>query len=365
MTRQAPSGSAIDVEDHPLYQADVAQASQCDLPWEKLHDATVLVTGSTGLIGSHLIDVLMHHNVNDELQCTVVAIGRNETKARKRFAHYWWSPWFRFAKHDIVVPLCDDEIPLADYVIHLASNTHPRAYATDPIGTITANINGTQNMLDYAVSCKSRRALFASSCEIYGENRGDTTYFAEDYCGYIDSNTLRAGYPESKRCGEALCQAYIRQHNLEVVIPRLARCYGPTMLPTDSKASSQFIHNGLRGEDIVLKSKGDQHYSYIYASDAVTALLTVLLQGKNGLAYNVADCRSDIYLRDLAQLIASYSDVRVTFDIPDAIEQAGFSTATTALLDSGRLQALGWRAQYDIQTGVKHTLDILSSCHSC
>lgn len=94
--------------------------------------------------------------------------------------------------------------------------------------------------------------------------------FDEDYCGFINCNTLRAGYPESKRCGEALCQAYIRQKGLDIVIPRLTRSYGPTMLMSDSKAVSQFIKKGLAGEDIVLKSKGNQYYSYTYVADAVS-----------------------------------------------------------------------------------------------
>lgn len=77
--------------------------------------------------------------------------------------------------------------------------------------------------------------------EIYGENRGDTDRFREDYLGYLDCNTLRAGYPESKRAGEALCNAYYQAHHLDFAIPRLSRVYGPTMLSSDSKAIARFI----------------------------------------------------------------------------------------------------------------------------
>lgn len=80
-----------------------------------------------------------------------------------------------------------------DYVIHMASDTHPVAYATDPIGTVTTNIIGTYNMLDFTVEHKAVRFAFTSSNEIYGENRGDAEFFDEHYCGYIDSNTMRAG----------------------------------------------------------------------------------------------------------------------------------------------------------------------------
>ena len=170
---------------------------------------------------------------------------------------------------------------------------------------------------------------------------------------------MRAGYPESKRCGEALCQAYLREKGLDVVIPRLTRSYGPTLLKSDTKALSQFLSKALAGEDIVLKSAGTQYYSYTYVADAVSGLLFVLLNGETGGAYNIADEKSDIMLKDLAAIIAENVGHKVVFEIPNATEAAGFSKATKARLDSRKLQSLGWKAMYDIRTGIKRTLSIL------
>ena len=150
-----------------------------------------------------------------------------------------------------------------------------------------------------------------------------------------------------------------KQKDLDVVIPRLTRSYGPTMLMTDTKAISQFIRKGLAGEDIILKSAGTQFYSYTYVADAVSGLLTVLLKGECGGAYNIADSRSDITLRDLAGIIAEYAGKQVVFEIPDEVESAGYSKATKARLDSTKLKKLGWTAQYDIHSGLMRTLDIL------
>ena len=249
----------------------------------------------------------------------------------------------------------------ADFVLHLASNTHPVAYATDPIGTVTANIIGTQNMLDLAVRCGAKRFLFASSNEIYGENRGDTELFDESYCGYIDCNTLRAGYPESKRCGEALCQAYKKQKGMDVVVARLTRSFGPTLQLTDTKALTQFLKNGLNKENIVLKSAGTQYYSYTYAADAVTGLLTVLLQGESGAAYNVADQSCDIQLKDLAKMIADIAGTEVIFDLPNETEAAGFSKATKARLDGGKLKSLGWEPRFSLKDAIRKTMSILGN----
>ena len=218
---------------------------------------------------------------------------------------------------------------------------------------------GLNNLLDWAKDHNIERFMFTSSTEIYGENRGDTELFTEDYCGYINSNTLRAGYNESKRCGESLCQAYKEKYNIDVVIPRLSRIYGPTVLPNDSKVINQFIRNCLDGKDIILKSEGNQNYSFLYVVDTVTALLYILLKGKNGEAYNVSDKGSNIKLKDLAELVAGINGKKVIFDLPTLTEAKGYSKSTISLLDSTKLNNLGWKPIYNIREGIFNTVKIL------
>ena len=225
----------------PGYQSDVRQALELVIDWDKLCGKTILITGATGMIASSIIDILMCRNrkLNGAMGTRVIAVNRNIENAKKRFAAYWDSEFFSYLSHDITTPL--PEIGNISYILHAASNTHPRAYATDPIGTITANVEGTHQLLEYASEHKCERFLFFSSVEIYGENRRDVDQFDENYLGYIDCNTVRAGYPESKRLGEALCNAYAAQKGQEFVIGRFSRVYGPTMMESDSKAIAQFI----------------------------------------------------------------------------------------------------------------------------
>ena len=349
----------MNLYDNNLYLDDINGVAGLALPWDKLQDKSLMLSGATGLIGSFLGDVILEKNERDNLNCTVYALGRNEEKARKRFSKYADSSFFVFIPYDVKKAFSKDDLGVVDYVLHLASNTHPMQYATDPIGTITTNIIGLQNMLDFAVAHRAARFAFASSNEIYGENRGDVEFFDEKYCGYLDSNTMRAGYPESKRCGEALCQAYKAQKDLDVVIPRLTRSYGPTMLMSDTKAISQFIKKGITGEDIVLKSAGTQFYSYQYVADSVSGLLTILLCGESGEAYNIAEAHSDIMLKDLAGIISNLNGKQVVFEIPDAVEALGYSTATKARLDGSKLASLGWAPRYTIQSGIERTIKIL------
>ena len=338
---------------------DIYYVAGLNLPWEKLQGKSIMISGATGLLGSFLIDVILEKILSSDLNCTVYALGRNEQKARDRFSKHLKDEHFVFIPYDVKKPFVCNDLETVDYVLHLASNTHPLQYSTDPIGTITTNIVGLQNMLDFAVAHNTARFAFASSNEIYGKNRGDVEFFDENYCGYINSNTMRAGYPESKRCGEALCQAYKAQAGLDVVILRFTRSYGPTMLMSDTKAISQFIQKGIAGENIVLKSAGTQFYSYQYVADSVSGLLTVFLCGENGEAYNIAEEHSDIMLKDLAAIIAGINGKEVVYEITDAIEAAGYSTATKARLDGHKLQALGWKPRYDIKTGLERTIAIL------
>ena len=344
---------------HEIYSADIAGIANENLPWEKLAGKNLLLTGATGLIGTVLVDVLMKKNLDDKIDVTVLAAGRNEKIARERFADYLGDKNFKFVKLDVNEPI-ELDLPV-DFMIHAASNTHPRLYSTDPVGTMTANILGTHNLLEFGRKKKISRVVFVSSVEIYGKVLNADDLFDESYCGYINCNTVRAGYPEAKRAGEALCQAYISQHGLDVVIARPCRIYGPTMRLDDSKAMSEFIMNGVRGEDIVLKSQGLPRFSYCYGADCASGILYCLLNGKCGEAYNVADSSKILSLREIAEYISSLANKKVVFELPDEIQARGFSVAPAAILTNDKLRTLGWSPKDDTRSGVKKTVEILKS----
>lgn len=332
--------------------------------WSELEGKTFFVTGASGMIGSFLVDTIMYRNqqVSEERKIRVIAVSRSRKTAEERFCGWCGGNELTYISHDIVEPF-GKELPVADYYIHAASTTHPLAYVNEPINTVLSNIFGIYNVLELAARDLNSKSVFLSSVEVYGENRGDVERFAEDYCGYLNCNTLRAGYPEAKRASEALCQAYIKQKGLDAVIVRLPRVYGPSMRMTDSKAVAQFIKKGVFNEDIVLKSEGNQLYSYAHVADAVSAVLFVLVHGSVGEAYNVGDERSDITLKDLAKMIARYADTEVVFELPDEKERQGYSTATTAIMNSKKINELGWHARYDIATGLKNTMEILKEIY--
>ena len=196
-----------------------------------------------------------------------------------------------------------------------------------------------------------------STFEVYG-NAGKDVYSETD-SGVVDINKLRSCYPESKRCVEVLTRSYVDEYNVKAVIGRLSSIYGPTMAKDDSKAHAQFINNGLHGEDIVLKSKGEQIRTYCYVIDAVTGLLRVLAHGAVGEAYNIANENAIVSIAEVAQTVASITGTKVIMQIPNDLEKKGYSAPQNCILDNTKLKGLGWNGHYDISKGIKECLDVL------
>lgn len=341
-------------KQHPLYQEDLERILQTpDIG--RLQGKRFLITGATGLIGVCLIDALMRFN-HQGANIDIYALGRNKEKAASRLGEYYDNPHFHFVEQDVRQPLpVDIEV---DYIIPLASNTHPLAYSQFPIETIEINVKGAEAAFQKAVSCGAT-VLYPSTVEVYGNARGEED-FTEDYTGQLNLQTSRACYTESKRLSEALCQSYMAEKGVKVKIVRLSRLFGPTMLMSDSKASSQFLQKALNHEDIVLKSKGEQLFSYTYVTDAVSAILHVLLHGEQGVAYNVSNKSCNVQLKDFALLCAEWANKQVVFDLPTETERKGFSIAMRAILDNSRLIGLRWTPQYTMRDAVFRTLSILS-----
>lgn len=337
---------------HPLYRADLEAAA--DWPGlEALRGATVLVTGATGLIGACLTDALAWANRTRGLGVRVIALCRNGGRARERFDG---ADGVSVAQADLAGDC--GELPAADFVVHAASNAHPMAFSTDPVGTMRANLLGTMRLLE-RMRAGGRRLLFVSTGEIYGENPAVTDGFREEDFGRIDPMNPRSCYPESKRAAETLCASYVQQYGLDCVVARLCYIYGPTVAPGNTRADAQFLKKALAGEDIVLKSDGAQLRSYCYVADAVRGLLAVLLSGARGEAYNVAARGGAHTIREYAETLARLAGVRVAFDLPPEAERRGYSAVTRAVQNPAKLEALGWSARVPLEEGLSHTLQIL------
>lgn len=328
-------------------------SKQIDLNF--LKDKSILISGGTGLIGSYLIDLLSY---NSDLNIDITCLVTNVERAKNRF-NYFSNSKLSFVEQDLAKPFNMNNH--FDYVLHLASFSDPRNYSKYPVETMLINFNGTKSMLDIAKNSKAK-FLFSSSCEIYGVSNEE---MIETNYGLVNPLDVRSCYNESKRASETLCVSYNQEYGVEYINVRLSRIYGPTMKISDTKALSQFLNNALDKKDIVLKSKGNQEFSYCYVSDAVMAML-FLLNPKNNTyndTYNVTNSHETYSLFEIATMVANINNNKVIFELPSNQEQIGYSRSVKSILNTEKIENLGWKPLINFKEGVLKTYQILSKIY--
>lgn len=328
---------------------------QLDLPWEKLRQANILITGGNGLIASSLIDELMLVNSELKLDMNLYVMCRNKDRAEKRFSEYVGMDIFHLVIQDVCAPL-ELEVDL-QFIIHAASSAHPGAFNTVPVDVMCANFLGTLNLLNYSLKHPNVRFMFVSSSEVYGENEEGVEIFREDMSGNVDYTKFRSCYPESKRASETLCMSFKKQYGSDVVIVRPAFIYGKDILESNSRADVYFLRQVLKGEDIVMYSEGTQVRSYCYIKDCVAGMLYVCLLGDSGEIYNIGNRNCVVTLREYAQALADESSVSLRYEPKTAPAGMVFLKTTRCILDTGKLERLGWRPQYTLKDGIQDMLN--------
>lgn len=338
-----------------IIKEDIENILNEDISWEKLKDSTVLVTGFKGMIGSYFTRVCLYLNDIKDYNIKVIGLEMNDNNIDPYIANH---PNMKMIFQNVSEPFEIDE--KVDWILHAASPASPLIMKNDPVGTVAANALGTWNALQVAHKYNAKGFMFISSREIYGQPYDDQEQFYEDTYGLVDPLTARSCYPEGKKCAETMCICYKEQYGLNTKIARLAHTYGPGMSIYDGRVQADFLKNALNKEDIIMKSTGAAIRTYTYIADAVSALFRILLDSSD-VVYNIGDSNNKVSIKELAETIVQINpedNLKVVMDIPeDALK--GVSPFTLGILNSDKLQGIGWKPKYSVLDGFSRTLKYL------
>ena len=322
---------------------------------ENLYGKKVLISGSTGMICSSVVDIISYLNCFRDANILMTLANRNEKSIVKRFSNTGLDISYSFIKYDAtqIVELDGD----FDYIIHGAGSASPDFFQEYPIETIKNNVFGIYSFLNLLKRNNKGRLLYLSSSEIYGNRINNSSLpFKENEYGYIDILNPRSSYPNGKRVAETICASFLKEYGTDFIVARPGHIYGPSFLPSDKKVSSQFTQQVIKGRNIVLKSSGNQVRSYCYTLDCASAILSLIINGKTGEAYNISNKNSIASIYELAKEFANCVNVKVVFQNPSDEERTAFNPMLNSSLDSTKLERLGWKGLFDLKTGVRRTI---------
>ena len=330
---------------------------------KELYGQTIMVTGASGLIGSYFINTFIKLNEDYNAKIQIIPLVRNLDKLNKEIIN-----------KDYVFPVVQDITKAieynwdVDYIIHAASPASPPLMREMPVETNLANTIGTANALMFAKEHNTKKFLFISSREVYGQSVSDERYFKETDVGLINQLIPRNSYAESKKAAENMCLGFNDEYGLDTKIVRLGQTFGPGMNIHGGMVHTEFLKMLLNNEDIVLKSDGSSIRIYTYISDAVSAMFKIILESED-IVYNAVNNQNEVSIKKLAEIIVNLcpeKKSKVVFDIEEEKEGYDYATFKFCLVSSEKIRdELGWNPKYSIDEGLKRTINYLKSNDTC
>lgn len=308
---------------------------------DELKGSSFLITGATGLIGSSLIRCLLALEKN----ISIVAPVRDLEKAKRMYDGLNERvKWMEYDLDTFNYEALED----TDYIIHCAAPTSSIFFVDHPVETIRAIYEPSLLLLEYARKHGIMGFVYLSSLEVYGSGLIADDAVCEEMQGYWDVMEVRSSYPIAKRAVENLCCAYAKEYSVPVKVARLTQTTGAGIMRNDNRVIAQFARLAVRGEDIVLHTSGESARPYCYTIDCVSAILYVLLRGKDGESYNVANDQTYISAKDMADFLRDNFNpsIQVRVELND---QMGYAPVSRLPLSTAKLRSLGWRPRYDLR----------------
>ncbi len=307
---------------------------------------TILVTGGTGFLGSHLCEKLL------ELNNYVICVDNNFTGNLGNIAHLRSNPNFEFIRHDVTKDLFLE----VDEIYHLACPASPKDYQYNSIKTIKTNILGTLNMLGLAKRTKAK-ILLTSTSEIYGDPKESPQ--REEYWGNVNPIGIRSCYDEGKRLAETLMMEYNRNCDVDTRIVRIFNTYGPRLNKNDGRVISNFIVQALEGSPITVYGDGNQTRSFCYVDDQIDGLIK-LMNSNYSLPVNIGNPH-EITIKEIAEMVIKLTNSQSQIIYKELPKDD--PTRRNPDITKAR-EILKWEPKVGLEEGLKKTIEYFTALQS-
>lgn len=321
-----------------------------------LRNKSIFVTGATGLLGSQILFFFDFLNSKYDFNMTLIGLCRNKEKALKVYGSKLYTSIHLL--YGDVRSLPEIDYPI-DYIIHGASITSSKDFINFAVETIDTAINGTMNILRLAKAKNVKSFVYLSSMEAFGIMNEEKEVYEKDL-GYIDLSSPRSSYSESKRLCENLSICFWSEYNVPVKIIRLTQTLGLGFDYNDTRVAAQFARSVIEKKDIVLKTKGATKRPILYTSDAISAILIVLLKGKNGEFYTAANPETFVTISETAHMIAdeiTNGEIKVVYNINEVPAEYAANINLRLNLNVDKLCTLGWNPSIDLKTAYQRMIE--------
>jgi dTDP-glucose 4,6-dehydratase len=282
--------------------------------WQELRGQRILITGATGFFGCCLLESFAWANRRLNLNAHAVAVSRHPQVLAQKARHLASDPAIALHAADV---RCDGFPQGAfSHVVHAATEASATLNHQTPLVMFDTIVTGTRLALQFAAGNSVKKFLFVSSGAVYGTQPPQLTHLSESFPGGPDPLDPASAYAEGKRSAELLC-ALAASSGLEIKIARCFTFVGPYMKLDAHFAIGNFIADCLHHRPIRVQGDGSAVRSYLYASDLMVWLWTILFKGQSRRAYNVGSDEA-LNIATLAREVAVALPGEVAVDIASA-----------------------------------------------
>lgn len=284
----------------------------------QLHNQRLLITGGTGFFGYwmlSLLDSLRQQGVSP----SVCVLSRNPETFLAKAPYFKYQPWLEWVMGDV------KSFPpggRAEWMIHAATDTHAQAHQ-NPLGILDDVVLGTRNALNSATAMGVKRALYVSSGAVYGSQPANLPRIHETCTQACDATHPASAYGEAKRMAEQWCVQHGLRHGMTIPIARCFAFVGAGLPLQGHFAIGNFVADAVAKRTVTVNGDGTPLRSYLYGADMAIWLLTCLLRGQHGRAYNTGSDHA-ISIADLA------TQVNTSLDNPHGVRVTSIATDNTS-----------------------------------